>query len=97
LKPIRFHPEALAEFAEAARFYERQQKGLGLRFIDAFEGALSRLKRNSNLFRTVEGDVRKCRLMRFPYGVLFRERANATEIVALMHLHREPNYWKRRI
>ena len=97
MKPIRFHPAALEEFAEAAHYYDDKQKGLGLRYIEAVESAFARIKSNPLLFRVIEMDVRKCRAPRFPYGVLFRERADDIEIVAVMHLHRDPNYWKGRI
>ncbi len=97
MKPIRFHPQALAEFRAAAQYYDAQQKGLGLRLVDAVESAFGRIKGNPSLFRLVEEDVRKCRVVRFPYGVLFRERKIDIEIVAVMHLHRDPDYWKTRV
>lgn len=97
MKPIRFHPSALAEFRAAVHYYDDQQKGLGPRFIDAVESAFARLKTNPLLFRILENDVRKCRVMRFPFGVLFRERKDHIEIVAVMHLHRDPNRWKDRL
>jgi plasmid stabilization system protein ParE len=87
----------LEEFAEAAHYYENKQKGLGLRYIELVENAFVRIKSNPLLFRVIEMDVRKCRVPRFPYGVLFRERADRIEIVAVMHLHRDPKYWKGRI
>jgi toxin ParE1/3/4 len=97
MKPIRFHPDALAEFREAAHYYDGQQKGLGLRFVDAVESAFGRIKNTPLLFRVLEKDIRKCRVIRFPYGVLFRERTADIEIVAVMHLHRDPDYWKDRV
>lgn len=97
MKPIRFHPVALEELGEAVRYYNDKQKGLGLRFIEVVESVFARIKSNPLLFRVIEAAVRKCRAPRFPYGVLFRERADHIQIVAVMHLHREPNYWKGRI
>jgi|GEM_PF-2540652 len=32
----------------------------------------------------------------FPYGILFRETPEPIAIIALMHLHRGPGYWRRR-
>ena len=97
MKPIRFHPAALEEFREAAHYYEDKQKGLGLRLTDAVESALGRIRSQPLLFRVVTENVRKCRVARFPYGVLFRERRDDIEIVAVMHLHRYPDYWKGRL
>ena len=97
MKQVRFHPAALAEFHEAVRYYDEKQPGLGLRFIDAVEGVFAQIKSSPGRFRLVEENTRKCRVPRFPYGVLFRERQDCLEIVAVMHLRRHPDYWKGRI
>ena len=97
MKLIRFHPAAWAEFREAAQYYDSKQKGLGLRFVDVVESALVRIKNHPLLFRVVEENVRKCRVTRFPYGLLFRETNDDIEIVAVMHLHRDPSYWRGRV
>jgi len=34
---------------------------------------------------------------RFPYGVLYSEEADGIFILAVMNLHRAPDYWKRRV
>src|SRR4051812_19147224 len=97
MKPIRFHPAALAEFAEAAHYYNNKQMGLGPRFIDAVESALLRIKNHPLVFRIIAGNLRKCHVIRFPYGVIFREKEDCIEIIAVMHLHRDPEYWKGRV
>jgi len=38
-----FHPEALAEFEEAARYYSRCQPGLDIRFIASVREAVGRI------------------------------------------------------
>jgi toxin ParE1/3/4 len=92
----RFHPDALAEATEAVTFYEMRQPGLGKRFIAALRDAAERVCRNPSLYREVDVGIRKCRLLRFPYGVIFRVRDRGIEIIAVMHLRREPGYWKSR-
>jgi plasmid stabilization system protein ParE len=41
-----FHPEALEEFEEAARYYSRRQPGLELRFIASIREVVDRIWRN---------------------------------------------------
>jgi hypothetical protein len=33
---------------------------------------------------------------RFPYGVIYQVTDEEVFIIAVMHLNREPNYWKNR-
>jgi hypothetical protein len=48
------------------------------------------------LARRLDEDVRCCLTKTFLFGVLFRELPNRVVVVAVMHLHREPGYWKNR-
>lgn len=97
MKPYRLHPEAFREADEAAAFYKDRQLGLEKRFLQALQDAITRIQRNPHLYRRIEGDVRKCRLLRFPYGVIFRiDESGHLEILAVMHLRKNPGYWKTR-
>ena len=69
MKAYQFHPEALIEADDAALFYQKQQPGLETRFLEALEDAITRIRRNPLLYRRIDGEIRKCRLLRFPYGV----------------------------
>jgi hypothetical protein len=33
-------------------------------------------------------------LNRFPYAILYRIASDEVQIVAVMHLHRRPGYWR---
>lgn len=96
MKAVRFHPDAESEMIDAAVYYETQQPGLGRRFLAAVQDAVNRIVLNPCLYPAVEHDVRRCLTKTFPFGVLFRERLGRIVIVAVMHLHRDPNYWKNR-
>lgn len=94
--PVRFHPHAQAEMAHAAAWYEAQQGNLGRRFLAAVQDAINRIQINPGLYPLIEGDVRRCLTKVFPYGILFRIMPSGIAIMAVMHLHREPGYWKDR-
>ncbi|MCX7015128.1 MAG: type II toxin-antitoxin system RelE/ParE family toxin [Candidatus Sumerlaeota bacterium] len=95
--PVVFHAAARAELLAAAEYYESQQLGLGARFLGAVEDATERVQSNPVLYRIAEADVRQCRVLRFPYGVIYRVKAQHIEIVAVMHLRRKPGYWSSRL
>jgi len=96
MKRVRFHPDAESEMIESAAYYEEQQPGLGRRFLVSVQDAVNRVVANSRLYAVVEMDVRRCLTKTFPFGVLFRERSDDIVIVAVMHLRRQPGYWKSR-
>ena len=48
---IEFHPKALAEFEDAARYYANCQDGLELRFIARVEFALSQIQKTPDRWR----------------------------------------------
>lgn len=93
---VRWHREAQVEADEAAGFYGARQRGLDRRFLDILEDALHRISRRPQMYPEVEGDIHKCRLPRFPYGIIYRRKSETVEILAIMHLKREPGYWKTR-
>lgn len=93
---LRWHGEARAEVNAAAAFYQEKQPGLATRFVDRLDDALRRIARHPLAYRRVDGDIRKCRVRHFPYGIIFRPRGSVIEIIAVMHLRRSPGYWRGR-
>lgn len=97
MKPVLLHPAAEAEMRAAAGFYQQCQPGLGDRFLDEVLQAAGRMQRNPEAWPVVSGDIRRCLLHLFPFGLLFRTEADRLYVLAVMHLKRKPNYWKERI
>ncbi|MBL7074928.1 type II toxin-antitoxin system RelE/ParE family toxin [candidate division KSB1 bacterium] len=97
MKPVQFHAEARAELFESIRYYESQQSGLGKRLMAALRDAVQRIQANPLLYHILEDDIRQCRVLRFPYGLIYRCKEERIEIIAVMHLRRKPGYWKTRI
>ena len=91
-----FQPEARSEFHDSARYYQSQQPGLGLRFVDAVRESVVRIRLRPMLYREIEPGVRQCRVLRYPFGIIYRIKSERVEILAVMHLHRKPGYWRDR-
>jgi toxin ParE1/3/4 len=92
-----FHPEALAEYQEAARYYAGCQKGLELRFMAAVEHAIEQIVETPNRWPVLDDEIHRCLTRVFPYAVLYSIEPDYILIVALMHSHRKPGYWQTRI
>ena len=51
----------------------------------------------SERWRVLEGDVRRCLVRVFPYGVLYTIEPDFILIIAVAHAKREPGYWGHRL
>ena len=87
-----FHPEALAEYAEAVQYYAQQRTEVAQAFINAVEDAVYRVREAPTRYTTIDGDVRRCMTHRFPYGILYIIEPDYILILAVMHCSREPRY-----
>ncbi|MGZ4987408.1 MAG: type II toxin-antitoxin system RelE/ParE family toxin [Limisphaerales bacterium] len=92
-----FHPEAIAEFEDAARYYADCLEGLDLRFIECVELAFRQICEEPDRWRVFEQDVRRYLVHVFPYAVLYSIEADYVLIIAIMHCGREPGYWRHRV
>lgn len=92
-----FHPAAEAELNDAITYYEEREKNLGFDFAVEVYTAIAHAAKYPKAWSVLEGNVRRCQTRRFPYGVLYSEAEDGIFILAVMHLHREASYWKRRL
>lgn len=92
---LRFDDDARAEFHEAAAYYEEREDGLGSDFVQKVKDAVGRI------LNDVRGKKRRgvhtWRLERFPFRIVYHVRGENVTIVAVMHMHRDPDYWKGRL
>jgi len=93
---IRYHPEAVDELTEAARYYEDQQPGLGGRFLDSVEASLSLLEKAPEIWPADSRGRRKYLVRRFPYLIIYRYQDGQIYVLAIAHTKRKPGYWKKR-
>jgi len=92
-----FHPEAEEEFLGAIAYYEERGESLGLDFAIEVRAAIARAVEHPRAWPIVEGELRRCLTTRFPYGVLYSQEPDGIFVLAVMHLHRDPDYWKHRL
>jgi toxin ParE1/3/4 len=96
-----FHPEALAEYSEAANFYlEHASALIAASFVAEVEMSISKVLVDPEIRRVIEAPgIRRYLMHRFPYALYYRweSQQDRGAIYAVMHLRREPGYWKHRI
>ena len=86
-----------AEFDQTIDYYENCAEGLGYDFSVEVYSAIERILAYPKAWAILDGEVRRCQTRRFPYGILYTEEPEGIFILAVMHLHRNPGYWKHRL
>jgi toxin ParE2 len=94
---VRFLKVAQEELSEAVRYYESQVPGLGGDFLLAATAAIERIVQYPEAWQRVDAELRRCRLGKFPYGLIFTAESEELLIVAVSHLHERPRAWRDRI
>jgi plasmid stabilization system protein ParE len=89
--------EARLEITEAGTYYRRISKELACAFKQRLAAALEAIKRNPETWRSLDDKYQRKLMRQFPYGVIYHQpESGCIEVVAVMHLNREPDYWRGR-
>ncbi len=92
-----FHPEADDEFFRAVEYYEECDFGLGIDFSREIHAAIQNIIDYPIMWPEIDEEVRRYLCHRFPCGILYSIEKDGIFILAIMHLHRDPDYWKHRL
>lgn len=94
MKKLRFHIRVQTEVNEAVCWYEEQSAGLGDDFYSKFSDAVKAVIAHPEGFGfwSRSTTIRRAKLKRFPYDVLFEIRPDAVRIVCLRHEKRHPGF-----
>jgi len=92
-----FHSEAEAEYVAAAAYYAAVEAQLGQRFFDEIERLIQDVREQPDRFRLFDPPIRRHFSLQFPYAILYALREDRILIVAVMHMKRQPGYWKNRL
>lgn len=88
---------AKLELAEAKAYYKRQSPDLGDRLLQDFRDAVKRIGETPYAGHILAPGIRRRLLTTFPYGVVYNIDEKIITVIAVAHLHREPDYWRDRI
>ena len=94
---MEFLDAAKAEYREAVDFYDRERSGLGGEFADEVAKTTARIIAFPDAWQKLSRRTRRCQTNRFPYGLIFQKRDDLILVIAVMHLRREPWYWRDRL
>ena len=79
---IEFLEPAREEFQEAVVFYDNREAGLGSEFAEEVRKAIARIIPYPEAWSPISRRTRRCRVNRFPFGVIYQVRDDALLIIA---------------
>jgi toxin ParE1/3/4 len=96
---LEIRPQALADIAEAAAWYEQRQPGLGERFTREVVDAVDALLPNPLIYRLRNRclGARWCFPRSFPYRIVYRFAQDMVTVVAVIHAARRDRRWQERL
>ncbi|MBU6372175.1 MAG: type II toxin-antitoxin system RelE/ParE family toxin [Alphaproteobacteria bacterium] len=94
---VRLLAAAAAELDEAVAWYAAQSPGLERAFLDQVREAGRRVVRHPQAWHLLDpAGIRRIRLRRFPYGLIYTVTDDEVLVLAIAHLRRRPTYWRSR-
>ena len=89
---------AKTDLSDASKWYEKQQKGLGKRFLEEMKGAFNIICKNPVGFPIRYDNYRIYYTKTFPYGIHYQYIVDNNEILitAVFHTARNPQIWEQR-
>jgi toxin ParE2 len=94
---VRVLEAAQWELDEAVSYYNGQVAGLGDALLLEMIAAIERIRQFPEAWHPLGEKLRRCRLRRFPYGLIYHADETGVLLVAVAHLHRRPGYWRDRL
>jgi plasmid stabilization system protein ParE len=94
--PIDLLPEARRDFDDSFDWYAERSVEAAVRFADAVDATYRRVAAGPEQFAAVDKTHRECRVMRFPFRIIYRIEPSRVLVVAVAHAKRRPGFWKRR-
>ena len=94
---VRLLDVAETELREAWNWYESQVSGLGERFLAEVKATRAMIESLPMAWHSLGDGVRRCRLRRFPYGLVYTVLDDEILVLAVAHHHRQPAYWRDRL
>ena len=94
-----FTAAAEVELDAAVEYYNQQRAGLGEEFIAEVRRAVEQVLGYPLAWQLIDprDGIRRCRLNRFPYGLVYTIQGDIALALAVMHVRRKPEYWRERL
>ena len=95
-RTLTIEPEAEAEIAGAADWYNERSKAVRETFIRAIDSALALIRKHPEQYQVVSGEIRRVMIRGFPYALFYYAFEREVNVMACFHCSRDPKQWQDR-
>ncbi len=89
----RFTPAAARQLEFAVSSYNLRSPGVGEAFLDEFVRTVALIQSFPEAWPVHSGIIRRCRLRKFPYTILYQREDDSLIVLGIPHLHSNPEEW----
>jgi toxin ParE1/3/4 len=94
---VEYHPAVEEELRDIIKYYNQSSTGLGFEFLDEFEKQVLKIASMPSLWLTVQNNVQRSLMTRFPYVIYFRViNDNILRVTIVKHERRHPKLGLKR-
>ena len=86
-----------ADIEAAFEWYESEQPGLGLEFLDEVRAAYARILDGPFKYQELRSGIRRAITRRFPYAIYFSVEDDRIVVIAVLDTARDPAEWQLRV
>ncbi|OGU18141.1 MAG: hypothetical protein A2076_05990 [Geobacteraceae bacterium GWC2_53_11] len=94
---IRILDAASQDLIDGARFYEKQEAGLGEYFIDSLFSEIDSLLIYAGIHPVLFGTYHRMLAKRFPFAIYYKTAGNMVSIHAVLDCRRNPAWARKRL
>ena len=94
---VRILEEAQQELEDAVDYYNNDCPGLGFEFADEVYHTIDRVIETPCAWHPLSIRTRSCLMHRFPFAIIYQSGETSILVIAVMHLHCHPDFWKGRV
>ena len=96
MRRLLVNASASADIRKASLWYEKQQEGLGQKFLDRVAETIDRIELNPDGYAKIINEGRRANLRQFPYSLWFEIKENVI-VIACLHQRRDRVLARERI
>ena len=94
---VEYHPAIEKELREIIKYYNKCSHGLGIEFLNQFEQQILKIASMPTKWTTIETNIRRSLMRRFPYVIYYRlVKKDMLRVMVIKHQRRHPNYGRNR-